>query len=174
MRIVLGIVVGLIAIVGIAFGVGLLLPRDHRASSRITLKSAPDRVWPVVRDLSSLVGTWSELKSARRIPDANGKEIWEQNAGGFDMRLIVEEASEPGRLVTRIDAPPDAAFGGTWTYQLEPVDGGTRLTVTEDGYVSNPLFRVMMKAMGVHRTADGYLKALGTKLGEDVTVEHVK
>jgi hypothetical protein len=90
------------------------------------------------------------------------------------MRLIVEEASEPGRLVTRIDAPPDAAFGGTWTYQLEPVDGGTRLTVTEDGYVSNPLFRVMMKAMGVHRTADGYLKALGTKLGEDVTVEHVK
>lgn len=174
MRIVLGIVVGLIAVIAIVLVVGLLLPRDHRASSRVALKSAPEQVWPVVRDLASLVGTWSELRSARRLPDVNGKEIWEQNAGGFDMRLIVEEAAAPSRMVTRIDAPPDAAFGGTWTYRLEPVNGGTQLTVTEDGYVSNPIFRVMMKAMGVHRTADGYLKALGKKLGEAVTVEHVE
>jgi len=174
MRIVLGIVIGLIAVVAIAFVVGLLLPREHSASSRVTLKSAPAQVWPVVRDLSSLVGTWSELKSARRLPDENGKEVWEQNAGGFDMRLIVVEASEPTRMVTRIDAPPDAAFGGTWTYRVEPAGAGTQVTVTEDGYVSNPLFRVMMTVMGVHRTADSYLKALGKKLGEAVTAEHVR
>jgi len=174
MRIVLGIVIGLIAVVAIAFVVGLLLPREHSASSRVTLKSAPAQVWPVVRDLSSLVGTWSELKSARRLPDENGKEVWEQNAGGFDMRLIVEEASEPTRLVTRIDTPPDAAFGGTWTYRVEPAGAGTQVTVTEDGYVSNPIFRVMMTVMGVHRTADNYLKALGKKLGETVTAEHVR
>jgi len=174
MRTVIGILIGLVAIIAVAFIVGLLLPRDHRASSRITLKSAPGQVWPVVRDLSSLVGTWSELKSARRVPEASGKEVWEQNAGGFDMRLIVEEASEPSRMVTRIDAATDAAFGGTWTYRLDPAEGGTRLTVTEDGYVSNPLFRVMMKAMGVHRTVDGYLVALGQKLGETVRPEHVQ
>ena len=174
MRIVLGIVIGLIAVVAIAFVVGLLLPREHSASSRVTLKSAPAQVWPVVRDLSSLVGTWSELKSARRLPDGNGKEVWEQNAGGFDMRLIVEEVTEPTRMVTRIDAPPDAAFGGTWTYRVEPEGAGTQVTVTEDGYVSNPIFRVMMKVMGVHRTADNYLKALGKKLGEEVTAEHVR
>jgi len=174
MRIVLGVVVGLIAVVAVAFGVGLLLPREHRASSRVTLTAAPEVVWPVVRDLASLVGTWSELTSARRIADASGMDFFFKQEGGFEMRLIVEAASEPSRMVTRIDAPPDAAFGGTWTYRLEPVSGGTRLTVTEDGYVSNPLFRVMMKAMGVHRTVDGYLKALGKKLGEAVTVEHVK
>ena len=174
MRIVLGIVIGLIVVVAVVFAIGLALPREHSASSQITLRSAPAQVWPVVRDLASLTGTWSELKSARRLPDENGKEIWEQNAGGFDMRLIVEEASEPARLVTRIDAPPDASFGGTWTYRLEPAGEGTQLTVTEDGYVSNPLFRVMMKAMGVHRTADGYLKALGKKLGEVVVPVHVK
>ena len=91
------------------------------------------------------------------------------------MGLIVEEATPPRRMVTRIDAPPDAAFGGTWTYQLEPAGPETRLSITEDGYVSNPLFRVMMYAMGgVHRTADGYLRALGTKLGEPVQPVHVK
>jgi hypothetical protein len=174
MRIVLGIVIGLVVLVAIVFVVGLFLPRTHSATSRVTLSSSPDKVWPVVRDLGSLVGIWSELKSARRAPDLNGKEVWEQSAGGFDVRLIVEEAVEPVRLVTRIDAPPGAAFGGTWVYQLEPAGSGTRVTVTEDGYVSNPIFRVMMAAMGVHRTLDGYLKGLGKKLGEAVVVEHVR
>jgi hypothetical protein len=41
------------------------------------------------------------------------------------------------------------------------------------GYVNNPLFRTMMKVMGVHKIADGYLKALGKKLGDTVTPEHV-
>ena len=174
MRIVLGIVIGLVAVLALTFVVGLLMPREHTASSRVTLTSAPAQVWPIVRDLSSLVGTWSDLKSVRRVADANGREVWEQNAGGFEMRMIVEEVTEPTRMLTRIDAPPDAAFGGTWTYQVEPAGAGTQVTITENGYVSNPIFRVMMAAMGVHRTADGYLRALGKKLGEEVTVVHVR
>jgi hypothetical protein len=173
MVIVLRIVVGILAVVALVFGVGLILPRTHRASSRIALQKSPDQVWAVVRDLGALQGTWSDLKSARRLPDANGKEVWEQNAGGSSMRLIIDEAVAPTRLVTRIDAPPDAAFGGTWIYDLAPAGSGTQLTVTEHGYVSNPIFRVVMKVLGVHRTADGYLEALGKKLGETVTPEHV-
>lgn len=174
MGVVLRIVIAVVALAGIVFMIGLLLPRNHVASSRITLGKAPPDVWAVVRDLGALQGSWKELKSARRLPDVEGKEVWEQNAGGFAMRLIVEESVAPSRLVTRIDAPPDAAFGGTWTYSLEPAGGGTQLTVTEDGYVSNPLFRVMMRLMGPHRTADGYLRALGDKLGEAVTPQHVE
>jgi hypothetical protein len=128
----------------------------------------------VVRDLGALQGVWPDLKSAKRVPDANGQEVWEQNAGGFPLRLIVQESVEPTRLVTRMDAAPDAAFGGTWTYELVPAGAGTQVTVTENGYVSNPLFRVVMHAMGVHRSVDGYLRALGTKLGETVTPEHVQ
>lgn len=172
MRIALLVVLGLVVLVGLIFVVGLLLPREHRASSSVTLSKAPAEVWAVVRDPGALQGTWKELSEVRRLPDANGKEVWEQKAGGWPIRLVVEESTPPSRLVTRIDAPPDAAFGGTWTYQLEPAGTGTRVMVTEDGYVSNPLFRVMMHVMGVHRTADGYLRALGTKLGERVEPVH--
>jgi len=174
MKIALIIVLGLVALIGLVLVIGSALPRQHRATSSITLQKSPEEVWAVVRDLGSLQGTWKDLKSARRLPDEAGREVWEQNAGGFPMRLIVEEATPPRRLVTRIDAPPDAAFGGTWTYQIEPAGSETRLSVTEDGYVSNPMFRVMMYAMGVHRTADGYLRALGSKLGEPVEPVHVK
>ncbi len=173
MEILLIVVIALVALAGLLFLIGSALPRSHRASSRITLQQPPDRVWEVIRDPTALVGTWKDLKSSQRAADAAGREVWEQNAGGWPLRLIVEEAIAPSRLVTRIDAAPDAAFGGTWTYQLEAAASGTRLTVTEDGYVSNPLFRVMMQVMGVHRTADGYLRALGAKLGETVQPTHV-
>jgi len=173
MRIVIGIIAGLLAIAAIVFVAGLILPRDHRAVSRITLHKAPEEVWPVIRDLGSLVGTWPDLKSASRLPDRDGKEMWEQNAGGYPLRLIIEESAPPVRLVTRIDAAPDAIFGGIWTYEISPAAGRSTVTVTEAGYVNNAFFRTMMKVMGVHKTADGYLTALGKKFGETVRPEHL-
>lgn len=173
MKIVLIVLAVIVLLVIALLLVGAALPRNHRATSRIVLTRPPAEVWAVVRDLGALLGTWKELKSARRLPDQDGKEVWEQNAGGFPMRLVIEEAAPPRRLVTRIDAPPDAAFGGEWIYELEPAGTGTRLTVREDGYVSNPLFRAMMYLMGTHRTVDGYLRALGRKLGEEVKPQHL-
>jgi len=174
MKVVLFSVIGLVVLIGLPTLIGSLLPREHRATSRITLKKSAAEVWPVIRDLGALQGSWRHLKSARRLPDENGKEIWEQDAGGFPMRLIVEESRPPTHLLTRIDDTTHGAFGGTWTYDLQPLGGGSQLTVTEAGYVSNPLFRVIMQSMGVHRTADSYLRALGTKLGESVRPEHLK
>ena len=87
---------------------------------------------------------------------------------------MIDESVPPEHLVARIDAAPDATFGGIWTYEIRAAAGGSSVTVTEAGYVNNPLFRTMMKLMGVHRTADGYLTALGKKLGETVTPEHME
>ena len=113
------------------------------------------------------------MRAAIRL--AGGREVWEENASGMmAMRLIIDESVEPKRMVTRMDVAPDAAFGGTWTYELTPSGADTELTVTEDGYVSNPLFRVVMQAMGVHHSVDGYLRAVGTKFGETVIPEHVR
>ena len=173
MGVILRIVLGLAILAGIIFAIGLGLPRTHRAESRITLETPPGEVWTVVRDPSALVGIWSTLKSARRVQGAGGREIWEQGAG-FPMRIVVESANPPRRLVTRIDADEDAAFGGTWTYTLTPAGPGTTLSIVEDGYIGNPFFRVMMAVMGTHRTLDGYLRALADKLDEPVRPEHVK
>ena len=173
MGVILRIVIGLAILAAIIYAIGLGLPRTHRAESRITLEKPPEAVWTVVRDPSALVGTWSMWKSAKGVQGAGGREGWEQDAG-FTMRLIIESADPPRRLITRIDADEDAAFGGTWTYSLTPAGRGTTLSIVEDGYVGNPLFRVMMAVMGTHRTLDGYLRALADKLDEPVKPEHVK
>ena len=173
MGVILRIVIGLAILAAIIYAIGLGLPRNHRAESRITLEKPAGEVWTLIRDPSALVGTWSTLKSARRVQGAGGREVWEQDAG-FPIRLIIESANPPRRLVTRIDADADAAFGGTWTYTLNPAGRGTTLSIVEDGYVGNPFFRVMMAVMGTHRTLDSYLRAVAEKLDEPVKPEHVR
>lgn len=147
---------------------GTTRPRDHVATSSVTIPQPIDSVWGVVRDPGSLVGIWPELTRASRLEDPAGRELWEEFVDGFEMRLHVSEATAPIRMVTTVDAAPDAAFGGQWIYQLEPVEGGTRLTVTEAGWIGNPFFRAMGHLFGLHHSIEGYLRAVGRRFGVEV------
>jgi hypothetical protein len=83
---------------------------------------------------------------------------------------LVEDA--PGqRMVTRI-LDQDLGYSGKWTYVLTAENGGTRLTITEDGEVSNVMFRFMSRfILGQTATLDAYLNALAKKLGEPAGVK---
>ncbi len=165
----------IIVLVGLVAGFGALLPRTHVASSRIMLKQPPDSVWAVIRDLGAVPSWWRDVKRSVRLPDEGGRERWQQQTGMGPMPLEITESQPPSRLVTRIMSPPGASFGGTWTYEIAAADGRSRLTITEEGWVANPIFRFLAyKVFGVHGTMDGCLKALGTRFGETVEPEHVR
>lgn len=176
MKWVLIVVVGVIVLVGVVALIGALLPREHVATSTVTLRQPPDSVWKVVRDLAGVTAWWGDVKLAERASDQGGREVYRQTLkNGFAMALVVAESQPPTRLVTRIDAPAGAPFGGTWTYQIAPVDGGTasRVSITENGWIANPIFRFMARTIfGYYGTLDSYLKALGRKFGAEVTPVH--
>jgi len=166
-------VAAVIALVALMALVGAFLPRDHRATSTITLRQPPDSVWQAVRDLGGVTAWWREMTESVRLPDKDGHEAWRQKVGGFDLPLVVLESQPPRRLVTKVDSPAGAAFGGTWTYELTPDSGGTRISVTEAGWIANPIFRFMSRFLfGYYGSLDGYLKALGKRYGETVTPAH--
>jgi len=170
--IVVASLVGLIAVIALA---GYLVPRSHRATSTISLRQPLDSVWNVVRDIGGITSWWPAMKESTRIPDQDGREVWRQKMSGFDLPLIVLESRPPGRLVTKIDASAGAPFGGTWTYELTPDSGGagTRVRVTESGWISNPVFRFLSRfVFGYYGSLDGYLKALGKRFGEEVRPTH--
>jgi hypothetical protein len=76
---------------------------------------------------------------------------------------IVEQAP-PHRLVSRV-ADPGLPYGGTWTFELAPEGGGTRLTITERGEVHNPVFRVLARfVFGYAATMEAYLEDLAARL----------
>lgn len=165
---------GLVALIALMAIAGALVPREHRATSTVTLRQPPDTVWKVVRDFGGITGWWPDIKESTRLPDRDGHEVWRQKMSGFDVPLIVIESSPPRRLVTQIDTSAGAAFGGTWTYELTADSGGgTKIGVTEAGWIGNPIFRFLSRFIfGYYGSLDGYLKALGKRFGEEVRPVH--
>jgi hypothetical protein len=133
-------VAALAALVVIVAAIGWSLPRDHVASRSATFRARPDVVFPLIASLEI------------------GKRA--------DVPIAIVDERPPVHLVTRI-ADPNLPFGGTWTFALAPVDGGTRLTITERGYVTNPIFRFVSRVvLGHEATMAAYLRELATRLGE--------
>ncbi len=169
---ILGGILATLVIVPIV--IGMLLPQSHVASSSITLEQSPDTVWAVIRNFDGYPDWWSFVQGMERRDSESGAEIWLQtDQRGQVMPYEVLESVAPERLVTKI-ADDNLPFGGTWTYLVDPSNGGSRVTITEDGEVYNPFFRFVSRfVMGHHGTMDGYLKALGRHLGEDVNPVHI-
>lgn len=174
MRIILVILGALALVIVVLFSAGFMLPREHRATSRVLLPVPPDSVWDVIRDLEKVPSWWPEVKSSTRLPDQGGEERFQQTLGdNFSMTLIVKESVRPSRLRTVIDAPAGSPFGGAWIYELAPSGSDTEIRLTENGWIANPLFRVVAWIMGYHRTLDDYLTAVGRRFGTAVRPEHV-
>jgi uncharacterized protein YndB with AHSA1/START domain len=168
---VLAVLIGLVALVAL---VGLFVPREHRASCRARFRADPEALYAVLADFEGYPAWRAEVKTVRLLEPIGGKPAFVEETNQGPCRYAVELA-EPGRkLVLRI-AEEDLPYGGSWTFELEADAGGTALTVTEDGFVKNVLFRALARfAFGYHATLERYLEALGRKLGEQVAVERVE
>jgi len=77
---------------------------------------------------------------------------------------LVEDV--PGqRMVTRI-LDTNLGYSGSWTYVFAPSGDGTQLTITENGEVSNVLFRFMSRYFfSQTATIEAYLTALARRVG---------
>jgi hypothetical protein len=144
MMIGLALVVGLVVAVAVA---GALMPREHVASRTLRVRRAPAEVWPVI----------TSLAAASSIP------------------VDVLEQDPPHRLVSRVK-DTEKNFGGTWTIVIAPVPDpstgsgqvASTLTITEDGWVANPIFRFVSRVViGHHSTMDGLLKQVAKTFNEE-------
>ena len=81
--------------------------------------------------------------------------------------LELRLAQQPPRKQVLKIVDDGQPFGGTWTWQLEPNGSGTRLAITEAGFVKNPMFRFMGAMFwSPTDTIRDYLKALAAHLGD--------
>ena len=170
---------GLVGLLLLAALAGSLLPKEHVASVRARFTAPPDATWAAIRDFGAWPSWNPGVKSMERLPDAGGAERWmlRDSTGGFPSRVEVSDppaAGKAGRLVTRID-DPSLPFGGTWTWTVEADGQGSAVTITEDGEVRNPIFRLLARyVFGHHATIESYLQALGRRGGAEVVLERVR
>jgi len=129
---------GLMLVVAGIAAIGSLLPRNHKASRTLRLTLPPADVWPVLI----------------------------QATEASDVPVDVLERDPPRRLVTRV-TEKEKNFGGTWTITIAPTPSGSDVTITEDGWVANPIFRFVSRfVIGHHATMDAMLKQVAKTLSE--------
>jgi len=166
MTIVLRILAGIAALVGAMACAGLTIPRRHIARRTARYARRPEEVYAAITAYEELPQWQPGVARVEILPPRAGKARYRTHGKFGAMTLVVEEAVPPRRVVGRIDEP-ELGFGGTWIYEIAPVDGGATLTITEDGFISNPIFRALARfVFGYHRTMEGYLRGLGRKFGE--------
>lgn len=161
--IVVGVVVALVALVMV---IGTTLPQNHSASRSTHLSAPPDTVWRLITDVEGYPAWRSDVDSVERLQSPSGSMTWREISGGDRITLEAVTVEPPSHLVARI-ADKGLPFGGSWDYRLEPDGSGTRITITENGEVYNPVFRFVSRyVMGHTATIDKYLKNLAAKTGD--------
>jgi uncharacterized protein YndB with AHSA1/START domain len=173
MRFLKKLLIVLVVLVAGVYVAGLSMPREHKAASRVQLTAPRDSVWSVLRNFGDYPKWHPDFKTSVKGERRNGHEVWVQEVGGMTMSVEFLEIHPPSNLVTEIITDEKSQWGGIWTYDLVANGTGTEVTITEEGWVKSPFFRVLMKVMGTHSTMDSVLKHLGAKFGEQVTPEHL-
>ena len=138
--------------------IGWLLPAEHVASGEVTVPAASQRVFEAISDVNRYPSWRPGITRVEVL--ATHPLRWREHEGGDAITFEVVESSPPQQLKVRI-ADADLPFGGSWTYVLTPVGTGTRLQITEDGVVHNPVFRFVSRfVIGHTATIEQFLDDL--------------
>jgi Polyketide cyclase / dehydrase and lipid transport len=161
-------IVSLIALLALAVGViallGARLPEKHVASRSILLRQPPQEVYAVVRDFGS-APVWRSDVERVEVTSAGGPVRFREVGKNGTVNYELVEDVPAQVMVTRI-LDTDLGYSGQWTYTFTAENGGTRVTIREDGEVSNVLFRFMSRHVFGHTaTIDAYLSSLSKRVG---------
>jgi hypothetical protein len=173
MKWIMLVVLGLAAVIAAIAAVGAMLPRAHKASRTLRLHRAPADVWRVVSETaqaSSVPVDVLESNPPHRL--VTRVKATERNFGGTwtiaivpvpDPSTVREPQGRPeqGRGATGSGLAPSTSSG----------QAGSTVTITEDGWVANPIFRFMSRlVIGHHATMDALLKQVAKAFNEDAAL----
>ena len=162
-----GTIVGLVVIIIV---VGAMLPRDHVASVAAKIAAPPTAVWSAIVQPEAFPTWRGDVRRVEMLTSTANGPSWREHTRNGTLTMGIEQSEPPRRVVTRI-LDQNLPYGGVWEYDIAP-DGanGSRVTITERGWVSNPVFRFVSRfVMGQTSSMDAYLRSLGKHFGAEAT-----
>jgi len=170
MHIAVFILGGLVVAVLTILLIGVILPEKHIAAKIYHFDVDPEKVWNLITDFQGQTNWRPKLERVDRLPSQNGHEIWREVEGRHrQLSFETIECSPPRVLVRRI-VDEGLPFGGSWTFEIVPETGGSRLTITEHGEVHNVVFRFVSRFLightaGIETYASNLRQALIKRAG---------
>jgi uncharacterized protein YndB with AHSA1/START domain len=166
MKWILYLVIFIVVVIGATFLIGYSLPAKTTISRWIHLQQTPEAVYAVLADVQRMAAWNRNTEKVELLPPVNGREATKQTfKGGMVMTIITAESAPPHHLVREL-GDANGPFVGSWTYEISPADGGSRVVLTEVAVIKNPFFRLMTRIFGQTKYMDEHLEDLAKKLGE--------
>jgi hypothetical protein len=164
MKWLLVVVAVVVLLAGAVVLVGMTLPQNHTASRSAHVNASPDSLWALITDVERYPSWRKSIDSVQRV---EGPQLsWREISGKDRMTYEATAVERPGHFVSHI-ADKGLPFGGSWDYRIEPDGNGSKLTITENGEVYNPVFRFVSRyVMGHTATIDKYLTDVAAKTGD--------
>jgi hypothetical protein len=162
LRLALFVLAGLVGLVVLVTVVGWCLPKGHHATRSKTIAASAERVFGYIADVAN-GPTWrKDVRAVEIVSGAGVGMIFRETSSNGVITYRVD-ALEPARRFVTVIADPSLPFSGRWTFELSPRGDTTDVTITEDGEVSNPIFRFMSRVVySQTATMERYLAALDT------------
>ncbi|HEX6575603.1 MAG TPA: SRPBCC family protein [Gemmatimonadaceae bacterium] len=159
------VIVAVIAVaVLIVVAIGYSLPVSHTATRAADVSVPPDKVWAIISDPVNYPAWRPDVTKVEQQPGTPLR--WVEFSGGDRISYEAQAFEPPSHFTARI-TDKGLPFGGNWDYHIEPAGTGSRITITENGEVYNPIFRFVSRfVMGHTATLDKYLTALATRTGD--------
>lgn len=169
--IIAAVLVGVaLLLVAIVAGIGATLPKAHVTRRSAVYRQSPEVLFATITDFAAAPSWRSDLQRVELLGAPGGLPRFREHGRHDSIEMEVVEMAPPRRLVVRI-ADPNLPFGGRWVYELAPMEQGTRLAITEEGEIYNPIFRFVARfILGTHGTLEAYLRSLGRRFGEEVAI----
>ena len=169
MKILLVSVGVLIAVVLLVVAVGYALPVKHTATRETVVPADTATVFTVIATPTEFPQWRRGVKSVEMLSPVDGKPSFREVGGDGTITYVYDEVVPGKRLVSRI-ADKSLPFGGSWTFELTPANAGTRVSITENGEVYNPVFRFVSRFIFGHdHTIARYLEDLEARVSSSAT-----
>ena len=174
MRPVVWMRIGLLVLVGLAllpFLVGFFLPEEFTARIQFNISKTPEEVWAAISEYEKHPVTGAMKKRVTRLPDAGGLPVWVEDMGSSQITVWVTEQTPPTHQKRHLK---DSVVPMTadWTFQIEKVEGGSRVTATNHTLIRSgtwhvPVFRfIMTLTKGAEVGLRDYWSGVAREFGE--------
>jgi len=159
MKILLIVAVVVAALILMVVVIGAALPKHHTATRTAFIRATPEAVFRFISGPQD----WRTDLAKTSAQEENGRTlIRETDKRGQTITYEVVD-SRPPTLLKRTIRDKSLPFGGSWTWEIQPQQGGCSVTIIEDGEVFNPVFRFVSRfVIGHTRTIDSYLAMLSS------------
>ncbi len=161
------IILAAVVIVGLAISlVGTLLPREHKVTRATHFKCPPSLLYAVVHDFAAYPAWNSNAQTVEMLAPTNGRAAYRVISRHGAVTYVVTDDLPAEKLVLKI-ADENLPYGGSWNYAFTSDRSGTRLEITEQGFIKKPVFRFFARfVFGYTRSIETCFRDLKRKLGE--------